>query len=251
MSPVNYAVKLERKPPLRLPLHPDAPRTQSWRKWATESEKPTAVDLFSGCGGMSLGLEQAGYQVIRSEDNDPWAIESLHLNLPGSAIELDLSAEDQVDSLVSLLRDIDIDLIAGGPPCQPFSRAGRSKIRSLVEQGTRSHHDDRRQLWQAYLDVIERVRPAAVLMENVPDMALRDDLAIIREMTARLEACGYDAETQLMDAWRHGVPQHRQRLFMVASRDGRRFEWPRSQKMVTLLTTGVVTLFGLIYAVIR
>ena len=234
MSPVNYAVKLERKPPLRLPIHPEAPRTQSWRSWAQQLDKPRAVDLFSGCGGLSLGLEQAGYQVILSVDNDPWAVESHRHNMPGSAIELDLAVPSQVDSLVSLLRDIEVDLISGGPPCQPFSRAGRSKIRSLVEQGTRKKRDERRELWQSFVEVIERVRPASVLMENVPDMALGDDLAILREMTARLEACGYDAEARLADAWRHGVPQHRQRLILIATRDGRPFAWPSDQKKVTL-----------------
>lgn len=234
MSPVNYAVKLERKPPLRLPIHPDAPRTQSWRSWATQSTKPRAIDLFSGCGGLSLGLEQAGYQVVLSVDNDPWAVESHRHNLPGSAVELDLSQSGQIDSLVSLLRGINIDLVAGGPPCQPFSRAGRSKIRSLVQQGTRNRRDERRELWQSFVEVIERVGPAAVLMENVPDMALGDDLAIIREITVRLEACGYDVEARLADAWRHGVPQHRQRLILIATKDGRPFEWPRDQKLVTL-----------------
>ena len=150
MSPVNYAVKLERKPPLRLPIHPDAPRTQSWRSWATQSTKPRAIDLFSGCGGLSLGLEQAGYQVVLSVDNDPWAVESHRHNLPGSAVELDLSQSGQIDSLVSLLRGINIDLVAGGPPCQPFSRAGRSKIRSLVQQGTRNRRDERREFGLFY-----------------------------------------------------------------------------------------------------
>lgn len=72
-----YGVALERKAPLRLAPHPDTPATQRWRRWALEQDRPRAVDLFAGCGGLSLGLEQAGYAVIVSVDNDPWCLETL------------------------------------------------------------------------------------------------------------------------------------------------------------------------------
>jgi DNA (cytosine-5)-methyltransferase 1 len=190
--------------------------------------------LFSGCGGLSLGLENAGYAVLLSLDNDPWALETHRHNLPGVALDLDLSESERVDSLVRLLSGISIDLVAGGPPCQPFSRAGRSKLRSLVRDGTRSGQDARTELWQSFVTIAERLRPAAVMLENVPDMALGDDLSILRAMTTRLEEAGYDVHARLIDAWRYGVPQHRQRLILVAVRDGRPFEWPAEQKKLSL-----------------
>jgi DNA (cytosine-5)-methyltransferase 1 len=223
-------VAFERSISLRLPVHGDAPRTQSWRRWALAQQRPRAVDLFSGCGGLSLGLEHAGYGVILSADNDPWALETHRHNVPGVALDLNLGDRDRIEMLVRLLEGIPIDLLAGGPPCQPFSRAGRAKLRSLVRDGVRSAQDERTELWQSFVEIAERVRPAAVMLENVPDMALGEDLAILRAMTARLESAGYDVHARLLDAWRYGVPQHRQRLVLIALRDGQPFKWPADQK---------------------
>lgn len=230
----RLAVQLERSAPERLPVHRDAPHFQRWQRWAFAQEKPIAVDLFCGSGGLSLGLEEAGYLVALSVDNDPWALETHAHNLPGVVLDLDLSDLRRIEHLVRLLEGLPIDLVAGGPPCQPFSRAGRSKIRSLVEEGAHPAQDERAELWQSFLAVVERIQPTAVLMENVPDMALGDDLSVVRILSARLERLGYDVEFRLMDAWRHGVPQHRQRLILVARRDGRPITWPREQKPVTL-----------------
>jgi DNA (cytosine-5)-methyltransferase 1 len=94
-----------------------------------------------------------------------------------------------------------------------------SKIRSLVRDGHRDEWDRRRELWRSFVDVVEAVRPRAVLMENVPDMALGDDLRIVREIANRLEAAGYNVDYRLLDAWRYGVPQHRKRFFLQARAD--------------------------------
>lgn len=234
MAGRTYGVSLERSTPLDLPPHPARHGPGSLRRLADRLTKPIAVDLFAGCGGLSLGLERAGFAVILSVDNDARCVESHEHNLPGRALELDLGESSNIDTVVELLEGVCVDLVAGGPPCQPFSRAGQAKLRSLVESGARNEHDERRELWQSFLEVVERVEPAAVLMENVPDMALGDDLLIVREMSDRLETAGYEVQARLLDAWRHGVPQHRQRLILLGLRDGRPFEWPRDGKQVTL-----------------
>jgi len=227
-------LKTERSAVLRLAVHPNAARTESFRQWASRQRRPLAIDLFAGCGGLSAGLEQAGYAVILSVDNDAWALETHRHNLPGAAINLDLSDPQKVDVLLRLLDGLSIDLVAGGPPCQPFSRAGRSKLRDLVRDGVRSAKDARTELWQTFISVVEKLRPAGMLLENVPDMALGDELGIARAMTARLERAGYEVQMRLLDSWRFGVPQHRQRFILVAMRDGRQFTWPAEQKRVTL-----------------
>ena len=227
-------VKLIRSKPLRLPPHPGS-APSDWRSWALCQQKPLAVDLFAGCGGLSLGLEQAGYSVALAVDQDPWAIETHQHNIPGTVQNLDLGDEEHVSELIALLQDVPVDLVAGGPPCQPFSRAGRSKIRSLVNEGHRDPTDARARLWESFIRVVREIRPTAALMENVPDMALGDDFATVREITAELTDAGYDVHTRFVDAWRFGVPQHRQRFILVALREGRAFKWPEGcEEQVTL-----------------
>ena len=231
----KYGVRIARSDNLELDRHPDAPGRQPWRMWAEEqkNEGPIAVDLFSGAGGLSLGLERAGYQVVLSLDHDPAAVRTHQANFPGPCLDPDLSDGDRVDDVIHLLDGLEIDLIAGGPPCQPFSRAGRSKIRDLVDKGIRDAIDPRRELWQVFLRIVEEVKPRAVLLENVPDMALGDDMRTVRYLIDRLEAAGYETDTQIVEAWRYGVPQHRQRLILVAHQSGV-FEWPKELEPVTL-----------------
>lgn len=226
----TYGVKLVRGPVVRVPRHPDAVDTvdelaEKVGPRASRS-RPVAADLFCGAGGLSIGLTDAGYDVVLGVDHDSLALET-HAGLhPGLTLDLDLGDPSVVEELVDMLRELDVDLIAGGPPCQPFSRAGRSKIRSLVAAGARESHDERRDLWQSYLDVVLRVAPPAVLMENVPDMAIGKDSTIVRTVVGALEAAGYSVHTRLLHAVEHGVPQFRQRFILVALADGSAFEWP-------------------------
>ena len=230
----KYGVTPRRSTPLRLNRHPEAPAERDWDSWVRDSTRPIAIDLFCGAGGLSHGLEAAGFRVALAVDLDKRALESHAHNLPGPAIHLDLGAAQARDEIVTMFAGVQVDLVAGGPPCQPFSRAGRSKIRSLVDQGTRDPVDLRKELWRAFLDVVERIRPRAVLLENVPDMALGDDMMVLRTMIDRLEQSGYEADARIVNAWRHGVPQHRQRLMLVGIQRGAAFEWPGPVERVTV-----------------
>ena len=125
-----------------------------------------------------------------------------------------------------LIKDAGVELIAGGPPCQPFSRAGRSKIRHRILNGFDDPSEERRHLWRSYLEIIMIAKPAAVLMENVPDMALDKDMFILRTMVHELESIGYAVEERVVDTSQYGVPQFRQRLILVALRDKTAFTWP-------------------------
>lgn len=238
----HYGVRLQRSDALKLPAHPEGPTVRTLRSWCDRQRdmgRPIAVDLFSGAGGLSTGVEAAGWSVAAAVDHDARALETHRHNFPGLALDLDLGEQGARDTFVKLFRDIPVDLVAGGPPCQPFSRAGRSKIRSLVDAGTRDAMDHRRELWSAFLEVALRLKPRAILMENVPDMALGDDFRVIRIMVDALEAAGYTTKVQLADAWRYGVPQHRKRLILLARRDGRDFGWPDQQPEVTTLRDSI------------
>jgi DNA (cytosine-5)-methyltransferase 1 len=196
--------------------------------------RPRAADLFCGAGGLGFGLDRAGFDVVVGVDHNADALQTCAGLLPGLTLNWDLSDPVIVADLADLLNECDLDLIAGGPPCQPFSRAGISKIRDLVSAGLRSAHDDRRDLWESYLEVVLTVRPPAVLLENVPDMAFRDEMAIFRSMVQLLEEEGYEVHARIVNASAHGVPQFRQRLVVVALAHGAEFRWPRPGRQVSV-----------------
>jgi DNA (cytosine-5)-methyltransferase 1 len=227
-----YGVKLVRGPFLSLAPHEGHCESeddllelaQQIRK--RDAAARLAADLFSGGGGLSLGLQQAGFHVILAADSYPEAVETHRHHFPGLSVDWDLAGSAEIEGLASLIVRAGIDLVAGGPPCQPFSKAGRSKIRHRVHHGLRDPHDERRDLWRSFLEVVRLSLPSAVLMENVPDMALDKEMFILRSMVEELEGLGYAVEDKVVDAWRYGVPQFRQRLILVALRDQVEFRWP-------------------------
>ena len=222
-------VKFVRGPAVSVPPHESAVESPTellqWVR-SRKHDRPRAADLFCGAGGLSVGLTDAGYDVVLGVDSDPVALESYKGLHPGLALCRDLTDPEAVNEVTKMLAQLDPEIIAGGPPCQPFSKAGASKIRSLVRLGTRPEHDERRDLWQAFLEVVLRVQPRAVLLENVPDMAIASDTTIVRTLVSELEAEGYAVHTALLRACDYGVPQLRQRFFLVALADGVGFDWP-------------------------
>jgi len=225
------AVRAYRGTKLELPAHPDAPDPDdraAIRRWvrAQVASGLTALDLFCGAGGLSLGLEKAGFRVLVGADLDAPAVETHVANIGGLGYQGDLS--DPTDFLDHLrewgIRKV--DLIAGGVPCQPFSRAGRSKIRSLVESGQRSADDPRARMWHSFIEVVAELRPAGVMLENVPDLAAWDEGGILVGFCESLRELGYRPRATILNAYEHGVPQHRSRLFIVALRPGAQFTWP-------------------------
>lgn len=228
----RVGVRLVRGPFLRLAPHADHCRTEEElgalcdRLRGQDPDVVLAADLFCGAGGLSLGLEQAGARVVVGADHDAEALETHRHHMAGMAIDWDLGDADVIDRVASLLVKNGIDVLAGGPPCQPFSKAGRSRMRDLVRQGVREPRDLRRDLWRSFLEVVRLAEPRAVVMENVPDMALDREMFILRSMVFELESLGYSVNEKVVDAWRYGVPQFRQRLILVGIRGGGGFEWP-------------------------
>lgn len=228
-------VTVVRSAPLRLEPDARAPDWAGWEAWAEKQTRPLAVDLFAGGGGLSLGLETAGFRVGLAADHDLYALQTHAANFQGLSQQLDLSDPAVEARLIKLLQQVPIALVAGGPPCQPFSRAGRSAIRFLVGLGKRAAYDDRRDLWQVWLRIVLAVRPKAVMLENVPDMALGDDLGVVRRIVEALQEAGYETHLDIVAAPEYGVPQHRQRLILVALRDQTRaFQWPAPAPRVTI-----------------
>ena len=240
MKPVDeYAVKQIRGPYVELPKHPDHCETvEELISYCQKRKAKGAVlgaDLFSGAGGLSQGLTNSGIEVVLGVDHYNYAVRTHAARFPGISASWDLSAPESIEKVASVMREAGIDVLAGGPPCQPFSKAGRNGIRNLVEKGLRDPVDERRNLWRAYLEVVGLAMPKAVVMENVPDIALDEEMFIMRSMLEELEQLGYSVESKVVDAWRFGVPQFRQRFILIALRDGISFNWPsETAKKVTV-----------------
>lgn len=219
----------EPKPPIsRLP---DADLTPVWalrgqvRSWVRRRPRPWAIDLFSGMGGLTLGLKQAGFSVLYAVDRDWLAVETYRVNHPEVVAEWsDIQDLDAADLRRRLgLRAGQLDLVAGCPPCQGFSR-----MRTL--NGSRSVDDSRNDLIEDFRRFVEAFQPKVVMMENVPGLA--DDARFERFQSA-LDELGYRFSFQVLDAADFGVPQRRRRLILLAGKKrtipfGREADRPRT-----------------------
>jgi len=173
---------------------------------------PTAIDLFCGCGGMTLGLKLARFRVLGAVDNDPLSTESYRLNHPTVTVwTMDIRHLECSEVMKSLsLKPGELDLLAGCPPCQGFSA-----LRTL--NGSRRVRDRRNDLVMDFFRFVAELRPKTVMMENVP--GLRGDRRFSR-LCRDLKSLGYETEHDVLDAAAFGVPQRRRRLILVGGRYG-------------------------------
>lgn len=192
----------------------------------------SCIDLFAGCGGLSLGLKEAGWNGIFAIERDPMAFETLFQNfLASDAPYASFSSwpawlPKTNHDIVALLKDHavrkrlqslrgTVTMIAGGPPCQGFSVGGR-----------RDGADERNSLVYQLLDMVELVRPRIVLIENVEGIARRfvarpgeASTSVADAVIERLSDLGYTSTFDVLDARRFGVPQSRRRVAIIGIRD--------------------------------
>lgn len=192
---------------------------------------PTFIDLFSGCGGLSLGMTMAGWQgvfAIEKADDAFKTFEANFLNGPSSIrFAWPEWLEKQAHSIEAVLKNHEadirhlegsIDVVAGGPPCQGFSFAGR-----------RNKDDPRNRLFEQYVQFVSAVRPKVVVLENVNGMQVAHGASkrgkavrpgpkpksYYQKLVEALDSVGYVAEGWIVNAADYGVPQHRSRLVVV------------------------------------
>lgn len=172
----------------------------------------SAVDLFSGTGGLSLGAHLAGHHVVAAVDNEPAAIQSHNLNLPGdSGFVGDLSenlSRSQVWKRVRRAAEGRPDLLMGGPPCQGFSTAGKAL-----------KDDPRNRLLWSFAESVAELRPRSVILENVVALAQSRGKKQLAEVVNALTKLGYNTEVRILHAEGYGAPQRRRRTILVASLD--------------------------------
>ena len=187
------------------------------------------MHLFSGAGGISLGFQRADFQIDGSLEIEPLPALTHAMNFHGHDLDL-MEAHarprdmvrvepEEVASALGLgpVRDA-IDVLVGGPPCQAYARVGRAKLREVADHPEAYKVDPRGNLFLRYLAYVKAFRPLALLMENVPDVLHYGGHNVIEEMTEALDGLGYVAKYSLINSVFHGVPQMRDRVFLIAYR---------------------------------
>ena len=190
----------------------------------TNKQRPIAVDLFAGAGGMTLGFEQAGFDVLASVEIDPVHCATHQFNFPfwsilcQSVVEI-AGAQIRKQSAIG---DREIDAVIGGPPCQGFSISGKRDL-----------HDPRNQLVFHFQRLVVELRPKFFAMENVPGMTCGEHKQLLKSLIDKFQSQGYQVEEnyQILNAASYGVPQSRERLFLIGCRQD--LELPQYPQPIT------------------
>lgn len=156
-----------------------------------------AVDLFCGCGGMSLGFQNANFEIMEAFDNWEPAVRTYERNFDHKVTKADLSDE----KMVSVIKNLKPDIIIGGPPCQDFSSAGY--MDETLGRATLS---------KTYTDIVSTAKPKYFVMENVPRIRLTETYKYVRD---GLKTAGYGLTEKILDASYCGVPQKRKRFILI------------------------------------
>ncbi|MCD6369705.1 MAG: DNA cytosine methyltransferase [Thermoproteales archaeon] len=179
--------------------------------------QPTFVDIFSGAGGSTLGFVKAGFERVGALDNYVYAVETFKKNFGVHPVFVDARRFD----FARWSRELgDVDVLVGCPPCQGFSR-----MKNPDKLDVRGGSDPRNDLVYVYVKAVEALRPRVVVFENVSWMVKAYRGAYFKDLTELLSKMGYNISWKIIDAADYGVPQHRRRLILVGSIEGK-FEFP-------------------------
>lgn len=177
----------------------------------TKETKPICIDLFCGGGGLSLGLKMSGFNVCLGIESDPahYLVYTKN-NLDTPVLLKDIQEIRKITPVLSLLKlkAKDIDLIAGGPPCQGFSVANKK---------TRSRDNNKNDLVYDFFRFVKEVRPKTFLLENVVGLTSLDNCELFNDLLDKFEKIDYNVNHFILDAAQYGVPQHRRRIFITGS----------------------------------
>jgi DNA (cytosine-5)-methyltransferase 1 len=170
-----------------------------------------SVDLFAGAGGLSCGLKQSGFESLLANELVAQYAETYKLNHPNTEVVVgDVRQVCELDLLKRLgVNEGEIDLVAGGPPCQGFS----------INAPIRSLDDERNHLFKDFLRVVSAIKPKAVLIENVPGIVSLGKGTVVQQIYQELEALGYKVKHKILFAGHYGVPQMRFRTVFIGIRE--------------------------------
>lgn len=175
-----------------------------------ELNAPTVISLFAGCGGSSLGYSMAGFRELLAVEWDNNAIETFKLNFPDVPVYHGDIAKLSSDECLAMtgLKPGELDVLDGSPPCQGFSTAGKRKL-----------EDERNGLFKEYVRLLRGLKPKVFVMENVSGMVKGKMKLIFAEIMRELKASGYKVSARLLNAMYFGVPQSRQRMIFIGTRE--------------------------------
>jgi len=194
-------------------------------------ETPRTLEICSGCGGFSLGLAAAGFDLTAHIEIDAEAARSYALNFGGGrtadgpwALSRDMVSCSAADLVRELGFDTDaatsFDVLAAGLPCQAFARIGRSKLREIAGgEDDAFQKDPRAALYRRFLEYVSDMQPLVIIIENVPDILNFGGHNVPEEICETLEDAGYRTAYTILNAAYYGVPQVRERLFVIAIAD--------------------------------
>jgi DNA (cytosine-5)-methyltransferase 1 len=189
----------------------------SHRTWleknSTGMTRPIGIDLFAGAGGLSLGFEQAGFDIVAAVEIDPVHCATHHYNFPKTtticASVIDLTGEEIRRR--SSIREKDVDVVFGGAPCQGFSLMGKRVL-----------EDPRNQLVFHYVRLVKELQPKYCVFENVKGLTIGKHAQFLTELIEAIDKAGYDVllPYRVLNAADYGVPQDRHRLFLIGTKKG-------------------------------
>jgi DNA (cytosine-5)-methyltransferase 1 len=173
------------------------------------SKSFTFIDLFSGCGGLSCGLEMAGHRCLLGVDVNKEAIASFAANHRYAQTYLgDIKALKE-KKLHELLKGQKIDMVVGGPPCQGFSTVGKGQVK-----------DQRNQLFKEFVRIVKVTNPKMILFENVTGLVAKKNQIILKQIFQYFEKLGYNMDARVLSAEEFGVPEKRRRTIIMGVKDG-------------------------------
>ena len=175
----------------------------------TQLKSFTFIDLFSGCGGLSCGLEMAGHRCLLGVDANKDAIDSFAANHHEAEVYLGDIKKLSEKKLRALLASQKVDMVVGGPPCQGFSTVGKGKV-----------EDERNHLFKEFVRIVKVTRPKVILFENVTGLMARKNQVVLQKIFKYFEKLGYNMDARVLCAEEFGVPEKRRRTIIMGVMGG-------------------------------
>lgn len=192
-----------------------------------KKKKLTYIDLFSGAGGLSLGFDKAGFENTLAIEYDEKIATTYKKNFPTHNLLVGDIKSISNERFSNILDGTEVDVVIGGPPCQGFSMAGKVG-RTFVD-------DPRNKLFKEFVRVVDLVNPKIFMMENVARMATHNHGKTIEEVIQEFSKLGYKVQWKVLQTRNYGIPQSRQRMIMIGTKNDMFFQYPKVEnKMISV-----------------